>query len=252
MIKTVASIQVRMGSTRLPGKVMKDLVGKPVLGRLVDRVNSAKLLDEIVVATSTNPLDDIIYDYCKKNSISVFRGSEDDVLKRIIGVMDYYNADQGVTLFGDCPCIDPEIIDEMVNTFLSHNGKYDFVGNDLATTYPPGLEVEVYKIEALKDAHKRSLDSKVKEHGTLYIRQHPEIYKLLNIRAPNNLFYPEMEIELDTAEDFLVIEAIYKHFINVGRLSFSSREIIDFLLKNKELQASNSHVERLWKEYREE
>ena len=251
MSKTVASIQVRMGSTRLPGKVMSDLMGKPVLGRLVERVQRSKLIDEIVVSTSINPLDDTIETWCHRNGINVFRGSEDDVLQRILGAMEHYQGDQGVTLFGDCPCVDPEIIDSTIETYLTAEGKYDYVGNDLKTTFPPGLEVEVYSVAALKDAHTRSKEPNVKEHGTLFIRQHPELYNLLNIEAPDDLYYPEMEIELDTAEDFQVIETIYRHFFSSGNEHFNAREIVQFMLANEDLQNINKHVNRLWKEFRE-
>tara|TARA_B100000315_G_C14571901_1_gene586019 strand:+ start:1319 stop:2077 length:759 start_codon:yes stop_codon:yes gene_type:complete len=252
MTKTVASIQVRMGSTRLPGKVMRELLGKPVLRRLYERVKMATQIDEIVIITSENIIDDVIEEYCFQNKIEVFRGSENNVLYRILSAMEHYNADIGVTLFGDCPCVDPKIIDQMLTIYKDNLGKYDYVGNDLKTTYPPGLEVEIYSINALKDAHKKNVESEVQEHGTLFIRQHPEIYQLLNIEAPKELYFPDLEIELDTEEDFFVIETIFKHFHSIGKENFSAQDIVLFMLENPALQNVNKNVERRWKKFRKD
>ena len=250
-MKIVATVQVRMGSTRLPGKAMKDLLGKPVLGRLLERVNRAKTIDEVVVATSVNSQDDVIERYCKRAGVSCFRGNEDDVLGRILGALKYYEAEVAVEIFGDCPLVDPAIIDQVVRFYLANIGKYDFVGNDLTTTYPPGVEVEVYSVSALKDAYRRTKEPNIREHGTLFIRQHPEIYRLYNIEAPPELNYPGMEIELDTIEDFVVIEAIFRHFLP-DKPVFDTYDVVDFLLNNSELQEVNRKVERRWKEYRQD
>jgi spore coat polysaccharide biosynthesis protein SpsF (cytidylyltransferase family) len=249
-MKVVASVQVRMGSTRLPGKVMKNIQGKPVLRHLLERVKRSKTIDEVVVNTSINPKDDIIEQYCVEYNISFHRGSEDDVLSRIIEAMKRYKADIGVTLFGDCPIVDPEIIDQVVSFYTEHEGKYDYVGNDLKTTFPPGLEVEVYSIAALEDARRRLNDPSIKEHGTLFIRKNPGIYRLHNIEAPPELHYPEMEIELDDENDFIVLEAIFNHFNGIGNLTFNAIDVVEFLKLNPKLQELNRNVNRLWKEYR--
>lgn len=251
-MKVVATVQVRMGSSRLPGKAMMDLLGKPVLGRLLERAERARSLDEVVVATSLNKRDDIIQEYCWESNILCFRGSENDVLGRILGALKSRSADIGVELFGDCPLIDPKIIDQHVSFFMDNLGKYDFVGNDLKSTYPPGTEVEVYSVEALEDAANRTKDPEVREHGTLFIRQHPEIYRLHNIEAPDELRYPEMEIELDTEEDFQVIEAIFRHFLDRGKPDFNTYDVVEFMLNNPHIQGINQRVERQWKQYRKD
>ena len=249
-MKVVATVQARMGSIRLPGKAMMDLMGKPVLERLLERAQRAGKVDEIVVATSENAKDDVIADFCKLTCTPFFRGSEKDVLRRILNALLQHGADVGVELFGDCPLIDPAIIDQHVSFFLDNMGKYDFVGNDLKSTYPPGTEVEVYSVAALEDAANRTKDPEIREHGTLFIRQHPEIYRLYNIEAPEELHYPEMEIELDTAEDFQVIEAIFRHFLEQGKRDFDTCDVVEFMLENPEIQAINQKVERRWKQYR--
>jgi len=241
-----------MGSTRLPGKIMMDLMGKPVLQRLFERAKRSRLLDEIVVATSVGPKDDIIEGFCESTGISCFRGDEEDVLSRILGALKNHGADVGVELFGDCPLIDPGIIDQHVSFFLDNLGKYDFVGNDLKSTYPAGTEVEVYSVAALQDAASRTDDPEIREHGTLFIRQHPELYRLYNIEAPDELRYPEMEIELDTEEDLQVIEAIFKHFLDRGKPNFNTYDVVEFMLNNPQIQAINQKVERRWKQYRKD
>lgn len=239
-----------MGSTRLPGKVMMDLMGKPVLKRLLGRARRASKVDEIVVATSEHAKDDVIADFCKSTETACFRGSEEDVLERILGALIQHEADVAVELFGDCPLVDPAIIDQHVSFFMDNLGKYDFAGNDLKSTFPPGVEVEVYAVSALEDAAKRTQDPAVREHGTLFIRQHPELYRLHNIEAPPELNYPEMGIELDTHEDYQVIEAIFKHFLEQGKPDFDTRDIVKFMLSHPEIQAVNQKVERRWKQYR--
>jgi len=251
-LKVVATVQARMGSTRLPGKVMMNLMGKPVLARLLERARRASKVDETLVATSIHAKDDVIADLCKSIETPCFRGSEEDVLERILGGLLQHEADVAVELFGDCPLIDPKIIDQHVSFFMDNLGKYDFVGNDLKSTYPPGTEVEVYSVSALEDAANRARDPGVREHGTLFIRQHPGIYRLHNIEAPDELRYPEMEIELDTAEDFQVIEAIFRHFLEQGQPDFNTYDVVEFMLKNPQIQAINQKVERRWKQYRKD
>ncbi len=249
-MKVVASIQVRMGSGRLPGKVMKELgQGRPLLGYLLDRLRLASVLDQIVVATSTRAENDVIEEFCQSERIPCFRGSENDVLERTVGALMSQNADIGVEVFGDCPLIDPAIVDDIVTYFLE-NPEYDFVGNDLRTTYPPGMEVEVFSIGALKDSHRRVSDPAIREHGTLFIRQNPDIYRLINLDAPSDLSRPEMELEVDTVEDLHVIKAITEHFS--ARQDYSLSEIIQFMDSDKRLAMINQGIPRRWREARYE
>lgn len=250
-MKIVAVIQVRMGSTRLPGKVMKEVVGKPILELLIERLRHSILIDQIVVATTELKKDDIIANLCMRLGISCFRGSEDDVMGRVLGALRQYEADAGVEIYGDCPLIDPAIIDSIIQYYIRNIEKYDFVSNDLKTTYPPGLETEVYSVSAFADAANRTTDSEIREHSTLYMRQHPELYRLHNIEAPPELHYPDTYIELDTPEDFKVIKTIYESLYGEGNI-FSAQEILDFLKQNPHIAEQNRRVERRWKKYRKE
>ncbi len=250
-MKIVAVIQVRMGSTRLPGKVMKEVVGKPVLELLIERLRHSKLINQIVVATTSHKKDDVIVNLCKKLGIDYFRGSEDDVMGRVLGALKQYGADAGVEIYGDCPLIDPSIVDSIIQYYIRNIGKYDFVSNDLKTTYPPGLETEVYSASAFADAADRTSDPEIREHSTLYMRQHPELYRLHNIEAPPELHYPDTYIELDTPEDFKVIKTIYESLYGEGKI-FGAQEILDFLKQNPHIAEQNRRVERRWKKYRKE
>lgn len=247
---TIATVQVRMGSTRLPGKVLSTVEGKPLLGHLLDRLALCHRLDGVVVATSVRPENDAIEDYCRSRGAPCFRGDEDDVLGRMLGALRQAKADTGVVIFGDCPLIDPAIVDEMVGLYEKDGEAWDFLGNDLKTTYPPGMEVEVFRMSAFEDSHLRCQDPAIREHGTLFIRQNPGLYRVRNIEAPPQFHRPELELEVDTAEDMTVLEAVLEQF--AGQPRFGLAELIAFLDANPDIAARNRDVPRRWKEFRGE
>lgn len=246
--RVVAAVQVRMGSSRLPGKVLRPVRGKPLLGHLLDRLALCQRLDGVVVATSVRPENQAIADYCATRGTPCFRGDEDDVLGRMLGALRSCAATVGVEVFGDCPLIDPALVDESVDFYLDHRYVYDFVGNDLKTTFPPGMEVEVFSLVALADAAQRTDDPAIREHGTLFIRQNPGLYRLFSIEAPPELHRPEIEVEVDTEEDIAVISAILERFANQPDVGV--RDIIAFLDANPEIRGANATVTRRWKQYR--
>lgn len=248
-MKTVAAIQVRLNSTRLPGKVMMEVLGKPLLGHLLMRLRQSKYLDEIVVSTSESPIDDPIVSFCARNNTPCFRGSEEDVLGRMLGCLTSRKANIGVVVYGDCPLIDPSIVDTMISEFCADDS-LDFLGNDLKTTYPPGMDVEVFRLEALLDSARRTDNPETREHGTLYIRLNPEIYRIRNIEAPECFRRPDLLLGLDTPEDLEVITAIFEHFGQA--ISFGLAEIIEFLDARPELKARNQQVFRRWRQYRQD
>lgn len=245
-----ATVQVRMGSSRLPGKVLTEVEGKPLLGHLLDRLALAKGLDGVVVATSVRPENDAIERYCRSRGTPCFRGSEDDVLGRMLGALRQVRAKTGVVIFGDCPLIDPAIVDEMIELYHQAGPAQDFLGNDLKTSYPPGMEVEVFKVAALEDAGRRCADPAIREHGTLFIRQNPELYQIRNIEAPPPFHRPELELEVDTPEDMSVMQTILEHF--AGKPAYGLAELIAFLDANPDVAARNRDVPRRWKEFRGE
>lgn len=247
-MRVVAAIQVRMGSSRLPGKMMRQILGKPLLGHLLDRAERSRRLDGLVVAASDRPENDVIEAYCRGRGVACFRGSEDDVLGRMLGALTREGAEVGVEVFGDGPLIDPALVDEMIETFLQDPDRPDFLGNDLKTTYPPGMEVEVFRVEALADAAGRTDDSRLREHGTLFIRQHPELYRLRNMEAPADLARPDLTIEVDTEEDLRVVSAVLEHFRD--RPDFTLRDVIAFLDASPAVKTLNQKVPRRWREFR--
>lgn len=252
-MKIVASIQARLGSTRLPGKVLKKINGKPMLLRHIERLRRSRLLDEIIVATTTNPSDDAIVEFCKANGVKYYRGSEDDVLDRIASMIDEHNIDIHVECFGDSPLTDPHIVDEVVGYYLKNREKFDFVSNSLATTYPPGQEVLVYEGKCLVDANRTvPKDELLREHVSIHITQNPEKYRIKNLEAPEYYHFPDIYLEVDTPEDFEMISEIFNHFDNKGFSHFSLAQILDFLLENSDLVELNNKVQRRWKEFRKD
>ena len=249
-MKIVASVQVRMGSSRFPGKVMYSVAGKPLLGHLLDRLALSKRLHAVVVATAESAENDPIESFCRERNVPCFRGSEDDVLDRTLKALQSMHATVGVEVFGDCPLIDPDIVDTLIDEFLEDPSDPDFVGNDLKTTYPPGMDVEVFKVSALVDADRRVRDFAIREHGTLFIRQNPSLYKVRNVRAPPAHHRPDLELEVDTAADIHVISNILTHF--AGRSNFSLDELIAYMDARPELRAMNATVPRKWKVFRKE
>ena len=249
MVKTVAVVPVRMTSSRLPGKVMAEVLGKPLLGHIIDRLECCSSLDDIVVATATDISNDSIETYCRERNIPVFRGSEKDVLDRLLQALTWRNAQTGVLVFGDCPLIDPKIVEQLILLFESDD-QLDFVSNDLCTTWPPGMEVEVFKASALADSSLRCIDSEIREHGTLYMRKHPNIYSLQNVDAPPHLSRPDLSLEVDEPDDLIVIQAVMQSFD--GRADLSLEKIIDYMDMNPELAVSNRNVTRRWTQYRDD
>ena len=248
-MRTVAVIPARLGSVRLPGKVMSVILGKPLLGYLLDRLNRCLLVDECVVAAPIRADNDLIEEYCDSRGVLCFRGSEDDVLERLLCALRWRDASAGVVVFGDCPLIEPTIVDHCIEIY-KHNQIFDFVGNDLKTTYPPGMEVEVFSVDALSESNDRCVDPVVREHGTLFLRSHPNLFNLHNIEAPKAHRRPEISLEVDTAEDLIVIEEIIRKF--KGRKDFNLDEIINYIDSRPELGMVNRNIPRRWRKYRRE
>jgi len=246
--KIVASIEARMGSNRLPGKVLKEIDEKPILQILVERLSKSKLIDEIIIATTSNPLDEKIEEFGKKLNIRTHRGSEDDVLGRVIGAVESVKGDIIVELTGDCPLMDPEVVDYVVNEYFQNYPKYDFVanvgyiGNDVREI-PIGMDVRVFSYSQLKHISKITNDPEDREHVSLYFfRTGKDKYKLHNVYTPDKWkrdYNPRLC--LDTEEDFEVIKKIYEGLIEEKK-DFNLEDILSFLDKNKDILEINSQV----------
>jgi spore coat polysaccharide biosynthesis protein SpsF len=236
-MNTIAIVQGRIGSTRLPGKILKKINDKFVLDYVFDRLKFSKELDNIVLATTTEKKDDILEQYSSKKGIDHFRGSEEDVLNRYYHAAKKYNADIIVRITSDCPLIDPDIVDKVIR---QHNtDKFDYTANTIKRTFPRGLDVEVFNFDVLEIDFKNATEKYQREHVTPYIIEHPEKFKLKNVEAKGKLYRPDIRITIDTIEDFELIKKIIQNFHN---LSFKSEEIIDFLDKNPDLLEINKFI----------
>jgi len=238
-MKTLAIIQARMGSTRLPGKVLFDLADKTVLEHIIFRVASSHLVDQVVVATTTNTEDQAIVDLCNRLKVSVVCGSCDDVLDRFFQVITTFNPQHVVRITGDCPIIDPKVVDMMIERHFVANA--DYTSNGIEETFPDGEDVEVIRSEALKIAHSEANLASDREHVTLYIRNHPERFKLESVRYQRDL--SKKRWTLDNQEDYLFIKAIYDQLYSKDKL-FGMDQVLQYLNDHPELENINAHINR--------
>jgi spore coat polysaccharide biosynthesis protein SpsF len=249
MKRVNAIIEARMGSTRLPGKTMLSIMGKPSIELLIERLRLARKIDTIILATTTNLEDDVIESFCKKNKVICYRGSSDDVLGRVYNAAKYHKTDIVVEVTGDCPLLDPWLIDDCIDLFIRSD--YDYLSNFIEQSYPPGIDVQIFSFKVLEEINKLAKADKFREHVTLYILKHPEKYRMHNVPAPPEFFYPDWHLELDEQKDYELIKKIYKalYFSNP---SFTTRDIINLLKANPEWLKINVEVNRIWEKVREE
>jgi spore coat polysaccharide biosynthesis protein SpsF len=234
--KVVAIIQARMGSSRLPGKVLKKLEGKTVLARVVARVSRARLLHEAMVATTTAKKDESIVEECGQLKVPIFRGDEQDVLDRYYRAAQEVKAEVLVRITADCPLIDPELIDETIGAQGKTN--CDYASNALERTYPRGLDVEVFTFQALERAWREARLPYQREHVTPYLYEHPEQFRISKLRGREDLSH--LRWTLDTPEDLACLSAIYERFH--GRDDFGWKEVLSLLDREPEIAELNRQV----------
>ena len=249
-MKISATIQARVGSSRLPGKVLKPILGTPMLELQIERIQRSMLIDEIIIATSAEPRDDPLERLAEDLGVGCYRGSEDDVLLRVVETLKAFNVEIHVELMGDNPVPDPMLIDSIVGFYLKNADKYDYVTNARKTTYPPGQEVYVYPAWVLCDVENRVCDPAMRDNVGNNIERHPEFYRIHNIEAPPWFNYPDLYMEVDTQEDFEVVSSIYEHF-SLNNPAFGLAQIIDYMNTHPSLASRNAHVERRWKTLRQ-
>jgi len=236
-MKINVSIEARMTSTRLPGKVMMPINGKINLAIMIDRVKKSKLIDNIIVATTTNKEDDKIVSWCEDNNINYFRGSEDNVYDRVLKTHIKYKSDIIVELTGDCPLIDPTIIDNAI--IMYNNNNYDYIHT--GELYPLGMAVQVYSLDTLKSISKnRTIEYQDMEHVTPYLYTSGK-YTCYKLQPNKNQQFHNLSVTLDTPEDFKVIENVCKNFNN---FNFTLEDIISFAKKNPKLVSTNMNIHR--------
>ncbi|MGA8761466.1 MAG: glycosyltransferase family protein, partial [Candidatus Sulfotelmatobacter sp.] len=234
-LRVVAIIQARMGSTRLPGKVLADIHGQPMLERVIERARAAQGLDEIVVATSIEPADNAIATFCREHQCTCFRGSEMDVLDRYYQAAPEFGADTIVRITSDCPLIDPQIIEKTVRAFLKE--RPDYASNSLDRTYPRGLDTEVIARPALERAWRAARETYQRVHVTPYIYQNPGEFKILSVTGDTD--HSAYRWTVDTSEDLEFVRAIYSH-MDSGL--FSWHDVVTLLERQVELLEINRSV----------
>jgi len=238
-LNIVAIVQARMGSTRLPGKVLKKIKNKYIIEYVIDRLRICKNLDNIVLATTTTENDNILEDFSIKNKLDIFRGDENDVLSRYFYAAKKYNANIIVRVTSDCPLIDPWIVDMIINKHIDFN--CDYTSNTIVRSYPRGLDVEVLNFNTLEKAFKNANDKYQREHVTPYIKENKDEFKIQSIQAQKKLKRPDIRITLDTQEDLKLISIIINHF---NDLYFKTEDVIDFLEEKPYLLKINDHIKQ--------
>jgi len=242
-MKTGVIVQTRMGSTRLPGKVMMDLCGKPVIDHVIDRLKRSRLSDEIIIATTTLERDKVVVEQAKKNGVKWFCGSEDDVLSRYYCAAKENDLDVVVRVTSDCPLIDPVILDNVVDFYMSNN--YTLVTNAGINfeqrTFPRGLDVEVFSFSMLEYAFNNAQKSYQREHVTPYLY---ETYFDSIYYYKNDVDYSNFRWILDTDEDYALISAIYDRLYKKYGSNFGLYEVLELMKSNPELSMINAHVQQ--------
>ena len=239
-MKTVAIIQARVGSTRLPGKVLLDLAGRTVLERVVERVSLFTLVDELIVATSELRADDPVAVECARIGVETFRGSESDVLERFVGAADATGADVCVRLTADCPLLDPGVSDSIISVFLEADGAADYASNKIPQSFPRGLDTEVFSRDALGRTAREARETYERVHVTAYIYRHPERFSLISVTS--DIDRADWRWTVDTAEDLEFVRQIY------GRLGgtddFSWHDVVALLEEEPSLKWINAAVKQ--------
>lgn len=241
-MKTVCIIQARMGSTRLPGKVMLDLCGKTVLEHVIQRVKRVKNIDEIVIATTIDKKDNVIVEEAMKCGVKVFRGSEEDVLSRYYYAAKENKADVVVRITSDCPLIDPEITQRTIDYYLINKDKFDYVSNTLERTFPRGLDTEIFGFKVLEKAFNEATLQPDREHVTPYIWDNPNMFSLGCYK--NDVDYSKYRWTLDTEEDFELIKRIYEKLFYLKSNDFSMEDILKVYEKDADLFYINNMIKQ--------
>ncbi|MNB88560.1 3-deoxy-manno-octulosonate cytidylyltransferase [compost metagenome] len=235
-MKTVAIIQARMSSTRLPGKVMRMLEDRTVVGHVITRCLAIPSVDEIVIATTDQEEDIVVVDEAERYGVSCYRGSLDNVLDRYYRAAVNARADVVVRITSDCPLLDPRVSDRVITHFLQH--KFDYSSSGQSSTFPRGLDTEVFTFNALKTAHEKASHDYEYEHVTPYLYMHPDEFNTFGYRNTEDC--SKYRLTLDTLEDWELISAIYKELYK-GQI-FYWEEVKSLLLAQPELALINSHI----------
>lgn len=231
-------VQARATSKRLPGKVLRPILGQPMLLRQVERLRHARGLDALLIATSVEPSDDPIADLCKREGLTYFRGSLEDTLDRFYQAAKPRRPSQVVRLTGDCPLIDPALLDRLIRIHLE--GQYDYSSNALERTFPDGLDAEIMRFDALERAWREAMLPSEREHVTPYLYKHPELFRIGQLKQERDL--SALRWTVDEAPDFELVSRIYEA-LYPGNPTFGMQEILGFLEQRPELKLLNSQYQ---------
>ncbi|MGI0057286.1 MAG: cytidylyltransferase domain-containing protein [Nitrosarchaeum sp.] len=238
--KILCLVQARMGSTRLPGKVLKYLNGIPMICIIMQNLQRSKQITKSMVVTSNNPKDDILVDCLKKSNIEYFRGNENDVLSRFYNAAVKEKADLIVRITADCPLVDPEIVDMIIGEAVIN--KTDYCSNAEIRTFPRGYDVEVFTFNILKKMFFETKNPDDLEHVTLFIHKNLNMFNTLNVIAPQNKHHPEWRVCVDTEEDFQLMEKIFEYYKNKDLIKYD--DVIDLFKKYSDLPNINKDVKQ--------
>ena len=242
MQKFSAIIEARMNSSRLPGKILYKANNKPFLWHLIKRLKKVTQINQIILATTKNPIDNILVKEAKKNKIKFYRGEEDNVKKRVLDAAKKFNVKNIVGITSDCPIIDINLISQVIDTFKNNN--VEFVSNCDFRSYPDGMDVAVYKIQALQKSYKLTKSKYYREHVTLFIKHNKKIFKQINIVAPSNIFLPNLGLTLDEYKDYILLKKVIEYFFKRKNFYFTCDEVVKLLKIKKNWSRINSAVSR--------
>jgi spore coat polysaccharide biosynthesis protein SpsF len=237
----VATIEARMTSSRLPGKVLKPALGRPMLHHLLTRLRAVPSVEGIILATTVNSSDDVLEAFASREGIGCFRGSEEDVMERVIGAAAFGGAEIVVEITGDCPIIDPQIVEQTIRMFMAHEVAY--VSNAHIRSYPDGMDTQVFALDTLVRSAAMTSDRLDHEHVTLHIRNHPELFSRVHLVAPPELHWPELGLTLDEPADYELLRRLIEHFGPENSL-FSCLDAVRWLRTHPEWVDMNRAVRR--------
>jgi spore coat polysaccharide biosynthesis protein SpsF len=237
--RVVASIEARLGSSRLPGKVLTDIGGVPALTRLLRRLRRCRTIHDIVLATSMSPADDALEAWARDAGLAVYRGSEDDVLDRVVCAQRQMASDLVVEITGDCPLLDPQVVDLGVETFLVN--ACDVVTNVRIPSFPQGIDVQVFRRADLEHVAATVDDPAVREHVSLFFYEHPDRYRTIHLLATEAWRDPDQRLQLDYAEDLALIRAVYARLEPTYGDGFGIAQILALLAHEPALATINAH-----------
>lgn len=230
-----------MTSSRLPGKVLLPALGQPMLHHLFNRLRAVPSIDDIILATTINAADDILVEFSNGEGVTAYRGSEQDVMARVIGAAEVGGADVIVEITGDCPIIDPDIVEQTVQMFLNNDAAY--VSNAHIRSYPDGMDTQVFRLETLKRSAAMTDHPLDHEHVSLHMRNHPELFPQVHLVAPPSLWWPDLGLTLDEEADYRLLKQIIETLGPDDPL-FSCHDVILLLRRNPEWVDINRAVVR--------